>query len=456
MAGDVGGENHTPQKTQQAYGLTSLFAKGITGAGTTIAIVDPYGSPTIAADLSTFDAESGLPAASLTVIQPAGAIPPYDPSDSSRVAWATETTLDVEYAHAAAPGAKILLSETPIDNSDLILGLPQIVAAEQYILKHYHVDVISQSFTATERTFPSKTAVDALRGAYIQAQEQHVTVVASSGDTGATGTDLTGVDYYTSPAVSYPASDPLVTSVGGTALHLDANGDRTAPDTVWNDTYDSALNQTYEGNAGPNPLASGGGTSALFTRPSYQDGVENVVGDARGVPDVSMSAACSSPVTTYQSFGGKSPGWYPSCGTSEATPLFAGVVALADQAAGHDLGLINPGLYQLAAEHARGIVPVTSGNNTVSFQQNGAEHTVPGYPASSGYSLSAGLGTIDAAALVPELVALSRTISAGAPSTSPSTQPAASTYPFLARTSSSVKAQRPLPRRPVDREAIMI
>ncbi len=412
---------------EQAYGLSALFAKGITGAGTTIAIVDPYGSPAIAADLATFDAEFGLPAASLTVIQPDGAIPPYDPSDSTRVAWATETTLDVEYAHAAAPGAKILLAETPIDNSDLILGLPQIVAAEQYILKHYHVDVISQSFTATERTLPSKAAVDALRGAYVQAQEQHVTVVASSGDTGAAGTDLTGTDYYTSPAVSYPGSDPLVTSVGGTELHLDANGDRTAPDTVWNDTYDSAVNQTDEGNAGPNPLASGGGTSALFARPSYQDGVKNVVGNARGVPDVSMSAACSVPVVTYQSFGGKSPGWYPACGTSEATPLFAGVVALADQEAGHDLGLINPALYQLAARHGAGIVPVTSGNNTVSFQQNGTEHTVTGYPAGSGYSLSTGLGTIDAATFVPSLVTQSATMAA------PSTVPA-SPRPFVGDT----------------------
>jgi subtilase family serine protease len=411
---------------EQAYGLSALYAKGITGSGTTIAIVDPYGSPTIAADLGVFDAQFGLPAASLTVIQPAGAIPPYDPSDSNRVAWATETTLDVEYAHAAAPGAKILLAETPIDNSDVVLGLPQIVTAEQYLLKHYHVDVISQSFTVTEQTLPSKAAaaaggpgqsntVDALRGAYVQAQAQHVTVVASSGDTGAAGTDLTGVDYYTHAAASYPGSDPLVTSVGGTGLRLDANGDRTAPDTVWNDTYDSAVNQADEPNAGPNPLASGGGTSILFGRPSYQDAVANVVGNARGEPDVSMSAGCSAPVVTYQSFGGKSPGWYPSCGTSEATPLFAGVVALADQEAGHDLGLINPALYQLAAQHAAGIIPVTSGNNTVSFNQQNKDYTVRGYDARNGYSMAAGVGSIDAAAFVPELVTESAAFAGHAP-----------------------------------------
>ena len=100
---------------------------------------------------------------------------------------------------------------------------------------------------------------------------------------------------------------------------------------------------------GPNPLASGGGTSGTSPGPSYQDGVEAVVGASRGVPDISMSAACNGAVDTYQSFPGGPAGWYPTCGTSEATPEFAGIVALADQVAGHPLGLINPALYKLAA-----------------------------------------------------------------------------------------------------------
>ena len=95
--------------------------------------------------------------------------------------------------------------------------------------------------------------------------------------------------------------------------------------------------------------------------------------------------------------------------------MFAGIVALADQQAGHDLGLINPELYQMAAKHAPGIVPVTSGNSTVSFQQHGAEHTVTGYQASSGYSLSVGLGTIDAATFVPELATRSAPATRDAP-----------------------------------------
>jgi subtilase family serine protease len=90
------------------------------------------------------------------------------------------------------------------------------------------------------------------------------------------------------------------------------------------------------------------------------------------------------------------------CGTSEATPLFAGIVALADQQAGHPLGLINPALYAMSASGAPGIVDVTSGNNTVSFKQNGL-HTVTGFQALPGYDLASGVGTVDAATFVPEL-----------------------------------------------------
>jgi subtilase family serine protease len=116
-----------------------------------------------------------------------------------------------------------------------------------------------------------------------------------------------------------------------------------------------------------------------------------------------MSGACSGLVDTYQSFGGEAPGWYVVCGTSEATPLFAGIVALADQVAHHSLGLINPALYALSAEHARGLVDITTGNNTVSFTQNSTLYTVPGFSAGRGYDLASGVGTIDAARFVPEL-----------------------------------------------------
>ena len=113
-------------------------------------------------------------------------------------------------------------------------------------------------------------------------------------------------------------------------------------------------NQFIVGNNGPNPLAGGGGKSIIFGRPAYQDGVRHIVGDQRGVPDISMSGACNGAADMYQSFKGQAAGWYPTCGTSEATPEFAGIVALADQVARHPLGLINPDLYLLLARLAPG------------------------------------------------------------------------------------------------------
>ena len=131
-----------------------------------------------------------------------------------------------------------------------------------------------------------------------------------------------------------------------------------------------------------------------------------------------MSAACNGSVETYSSYRGAPVGWSPVCGTSEATPLFAGIVALAAQLAGHPLGPVNPALYRLAAMHARGIADVTKGSNTVSFTQGGRRHTVRGFTAGPGYDLASGVGTVDAAYFVRELalavgdrkVILSRTV----------------------------------------------
>ena len=280
-------------------------------------------------------------------------------------------------------------------------GFPQIVTAEEYVLRHHLGDVISQSFSATEQTFPGSPAVQALRGPYQLAARNHVTVLTASGDSGAADVKLDESTYYLFPVTSWPDSDPLVTGVGGTQLHFSAKGKPTAP-TVWNDTYNKAANEFAEGNAGPNPLAGGGGLSVPFGRPSYQDGVRNVVGAHRGVPDISMSSACDGSVDTYGTYRGAPAGWSPACGTSEATPLFAGIVALADQVAGHPLGLINPALYRLGAEGAPGLVDVRSGNNTVSFRQGG-QHTVRGFTAVRGYDLASGVGTVNAASFVREL-----------------------------------------------------
>ncbi|MBV9793093.1 MAG: S53 family peptidase [Actinobacteria bacterium] len=397
---------YEPSQIQAAYNLDPLYQRGVTGRGQTIAIVDSFGSPTIKADLATFDKTFSLPAPpSFNVIQPAGKVPPYDPNNADMVGWAGETTLDVEYAHTIAPGANILLVETPVSETEGTVGFPQIVTAENYVIDHHLANVISQSFSATEQTFGHYKTLAPLRAAFENAAAHHVTVTSATGDSGAANTENDGSTYYLYPTSEWPPTDPLVTAVGGTQLHLNAAGQRTSPDTVWNDTYSVATNQFIFGDNGPNPLAGGGGKSIFFARPSYQDGVKNVTGATRGVPDISMSGACNGAVDVYQSFGGQPAGWYPTCGTSEATPLFSAVVTLADQVAGHGLGVVNPALYALSAAHAPGIVDVTSGNNTVSFTQNGKLYTVKGYRAGKGYDLASGVGTVNGAYFVPELAA---------------------------------------------------
>jgi subtilase family serine protease len=397
---------YNPAQIQRAYDLTTLYSHGITGKGATIVVVDPYGSPTIVSDLRTFDREESIPnPPSLRIIRPAGKVPKFNPHNAGMAGWASETTLDVEYAHTIAPGAKILLVETPGGGSAGDVSMTQVITAEKYVIARRLGSVISQSFVAAEQSI-GYAGIQSLRGAYLAAYDHHVTVLSGSGDSGAAGYQANESSFYTYPVTGWPASDPLVTAVGGTRLNLDAAGKRNGADTVWNDTYSSTANQLVNGNNGPSPLAGGGGKSVIFGRPSYQNTVSRVVGNHRGVPDISMSAACSGAVNIYQSFAGQPAGWYALCGTSEATPLFAGVVALADQEAGHSLGLINPALYKLAAAHAPGIVSVTSGNDSVSFRQSGRTHTVRGFGAHAGYNLAAGLGTVNGADLVPELARL--------------------------------------------------
>lgn len=378
---------------ERAYNMGPLYRAGLTGRGKTIVVVDAFGSPTIRNDLQVFDHTFNLPAPpSLKIITPDG---PVNHNDPNAPGWAEETSLDVEYAHAMAPGANILLVETPVAETEGITGFPQIVEAENYVINHHLGDVITQSFGATEQTFSSPAQLYSQRSAYINAAAHNVSVLASSGDTGAANYQLDGTDLFTFPAVSWPASDPLVTGVGGLQLQLDNAGNRIAPDMVWNDPA-SICSQ---------PCAAGGGLSADFGRPSYQNGVSSVVGRARGVPDVSLSAAVSGSVDVYMSFPPLTPDWYPIAGTSEASPLFSGIVAIADQAAGHDLGLLNPRLYADGDGRSSGLQDITRGNNTVTFTQpsTGQTITVQGFDATRGYDLASGLGEPDGASLVAAL-----------------------------------------------------
>jgi subtilase family serine protease len=394
---------YSPNQYQQAYDMKPLYSAGLNGAGRTIVLVDSFGSPTIRDDLNTFDSDFGLPAPpNFNIITPAGTPPPFDPTNSDMVNWAVETSLDVEYAHAMAPGANILLVETPVSETEGTVGFPQIVAAENFVINHGLGDVISQSFGATEPTFPNAQSIFNLRGAIFNALAHRVTVLGSSGDGGPTDFDTDLMDYFPFRVNSWPSSDPLVTSVGGTQLHLDAHGNRVAPDNVWNDSFNTDVN-----GGTPSAIASGGGRSAVFGRPFYQDSVANVTRGARGTPDVSMSAAVDGAALVYMSFGGlPAPGYFLIGGTSEASPLFSGVVAVADQAAGHRLGLLNPTLYALGDGPRSGIDDVIGGDTDVAFTnttQFPGTHRVKGFRAKRGYDLATGLGTADGARLIQQI-----------------------------------------------------
>ncbi|MGH3290741.1 MAG: S53 family peptidase [Trebonia sp.] len=423
---------------QKAYNLAPLFAKGIEGQGQTIVIVDAFGSPSIASDLKTFDAQMGLPnPPSFKVITPAGPITTnpknctttYSPTGpdlcSDYLGWTDETSLDVEWSHVMAPKANILLVETPMTETEGITGFPQIVEAENYVINHHLGDVITQSFGANENTFSSAGQIYSLRSAYINAARHGVTVLSGSGDQGATDDICSPSSGCANPenviccsstrTISWPSSDPLVTAVGGTQLHLNASGARTSPDTVWHD-----LSSTV-GVTGPVFTwgSSGGGHSSVFSRPGFQNGVARTVGDSRGIPDIAMSAAVNGAVDFYDTTDPSVAGWGIVGGTSEASPLFSGIVALADQAAGHRLGDLNPALYAMGRGGSRsGIVPISSGTNSYTFckaadvQSNSSCASssdlvnVRGFNANGSYNEATGWGTVNAAKFVPALAAV--------------------------------------------------
>jgi subtilase family serine protease len=425
---------------QRAYNEIPLFSKGIEGQGETIVIVDAFGSPSIASDLQTFDSQTGLPnPPSFRVITPEGPVTTtpanctstYSPTGpdlcSDYYGWTDETSLDVEWSHVMAPKANILLVETPMTETEGIYGFPQIVAAENYVVDHHLGNVITQSFGANEQTFTSPRQIYKLRSAYVNAALHGVTVLAGSGDSGSTDEDCDPASGCANPdnvfcctahqAIDWPASDPLVTAVGGTQLHLNAKGKRTAPDSVWDD-----LSSTV-GVTGPVYTwgAGGGGRSTVFPRPFFQNGVAGVVGDSRGTPDIAMSAAVNGAVDFYDTTDPSVAGWGIVGGTSEASPLFSGIVALADQVAGHSLGYLNPALYAMAQSRVPdGIVPISQGGNTYTYclpadiesndscASSADLVTVPGFNANGFYNNATGWGTVNAASFVPALARFAR------------------------------------------------
>jgi subtilase family serine protease len=293
-----------------------------------------------------------------------------------------------------------------------VQGFPTMMNAEQFIVDNHQATVISQSFAAAEESFGSTQSLLNLRHAFISAAANGVTVLGSSGDSGTANSTFTPVKnpgIFPFPTVEWPASDPLVTGVGGTNLCTDpVNGSLGVDNT---DPPGICQGQSHREIAW---IGAGGGFSHVFAKPSYQDNLpagSTSIGSMRGVPDVSYQAASHTGVLVYETAPGStgiacpggnpcSAGWYVVGGTSSSCPQWAALVAIADQMAGHGLGLINPKLYSLASSsssnYASYFYDVTTGNNQ-------ANPSVQGYNASQGWDPVTGLGTPNAANLVPAL-----------------------------------------------------
>jgi subtilase family serine protease len=428
----------TPTSMQGSYDLGPLYAAGNEGQGATIAIIDSFGNPNMASDLANFDTQESLPHMCGEPGAACGAgIPTFQrmywngktmvkapPSGSkgtglqARNAWALETSLDVEWAHAIAPQANIINVTTNPAETLGVQGFPAMMNAEQFIVDHRLATVITQSFGAAEESFGNTNSLMNLRHAFISAAANGVTVLASSGDGGSANTKKTPVKNPVTlpfPTVGWPASDPLVTGVGGTYLCTDpvtgGVGVDPGPPPV---NCQPGANPTGDREIGW--IDSGGGFSHVFAKPDYQNTLpagSTPIGDARGVPDVAYQASSRTGVLVYDTAPGDaesglicpsgnpcSAGWYVVGGTSASSPQWAGLVAIADQIAGHGLGQINPTLYKLAAGSNYGtyFYDVTHGNNQ-------ADPNIPGYLATTGWDPVTGLGTPDAANLVPALAA---------------------------------------------------
>src|SRR5438128_2518985 len=305
----TGSTPYTPSQMRHAYGFDQLAS---TGAGQKIAIVDAYGSPNIQRDLDYFCQRFGLPRPSSLTSPPAGyfTFNVYYPQGKPRTTnsgWALDTALDVEWAHAIAPGAAIVLVVAKTNSFTNLLGAVDYavgLGAKQ----------VSMSWGSSE--FSSETSYD------YHFNKAGVSFVASSGDSGA--------------GAEWPAASPYVIAVGGTSLPLDSSGNVTAPETAWS--------------------GSGGGASLyepnMFQAPAWGSSF-------RGVPDVSYNADPNTGVYVYDTVSYK--GQVQVGGTSAGAPQWAALIALANAGRTSSLNQTGGTLYSLNT--SSDFRDITSGSN---------------------------------------------------------------------------------------------
>jgi subtilase family serine protease len=374
---------YDPYQMRHAYQIDSLIHAGYTGAGRTIVIVDAFQSPTLVHDLANFDSVFHLPPISLTQIAPDG-LTPWDPNNFAMGGWALEMTLD-------APGARIVLVLAKSDQD------ADILSALKYAVDQNLGDVVSMSFGESEICMDSDLLSE-YHEVFAAAARKNITMIASSGDIGASVT----CDFVSfKPGVNFPASDPLVMAVGGTELH--ATGYCLAEFGC--DPATHPLPGTYDGEIAWSEFgfeSSGGGFSVLFDQPRYQkSAIKHAEG--RGVPDVAYNAAAFHGVI-ISVFGE----FHLDGGTSAGSPQWAGIVAIADQKAGHRLGFLNSAIYQIGKgkkAYPASFHDITSGNNFfLDFDPNGNPIVVDAFDAAPGWDPPTGVGTPMATSLVDYLI----------------------------------------------------
>jgi subtilase family serine protease len=381
---------YDPYQMRKAYGTDKLIGAGYTGAGRTIVIVDAFQAPTLASDLATFSDFYGLPAANLVQVAPFGTVP-FDPADPGMQGWWGEITLDVEWAHAIAPDARIVLVLAKTNEDSDILD------AIKYAVDHNLGDVISMSFGENE-SCADPSAVAAYHDVFVQATQKGITLFASSGDQGAAQPTCDGMSW--TRAVSHPATDPLVSGVGGTELHA---AGYCLTDLKCDPTRNPAAG-TYQGEIVWNEdlsEATGGGVSVVFDAPPYQKSAVKASG--RGVPDVAYNAAIEHGVLTH--WAGN---WFLFGGTSAGSPQWAGILAIANQVAGKRLGYLNKAFYQIRQtphNYSASFHDITSGNNSViESDANGNDVVVGGFVAGSAWDATTGIGSPRTDGIVGRLI----------------------------------------------------
>jgi subtilase family serine protease len=386
---------YSPQQIWQAYNILPLFNMRITGIGQTIVIIDPYQNPTIRTDLAIFDQLFGLPEPVFNIFTPFGTNT-ITLANEQRRNVASEISLDVEWAHAIAPAATIDLVLSPTNTDE------DIYRTTRFAIEENLGAIISQSFGGSETCLTS-SYIAAEHALFAEAQARQISVLASAGDMGSLSPICSGNQNKfligLGPGVDYPASDPLVISVGGTRLLTYPTG-TYRHETVWNDSRE----QLGSG-------ATGGGFSQIFAQPAYQNWITPTI-HSRGLPDIAFNADPITGVATVVHLSKKTTVLLPIGGTSVGAPVWGGIIALANQFMHRRSGFLNPALYnQGRSTHDKHTFhDIVTGNNAYTLNIGDQVFTIPGYNAHPGWDPTTGLGTPDVASLMTYLATSSNTL----------------------------------------------